>query len=130
MVDIGQASSSESMATLLYMRTCLMSAAPPQFLPETKVDTHRGITMRQVLQEIKTMCKTRNHIRRLSLVIMGLSLVWVMFAKLIVPPVIESAYRGESWPFLNRVIHGQAVHSVHFYLQLWDRMTIAGLVSS
>src|SRR2546421_10519167 len=37
MVDIGQASSSESMATLLYMRTCLMSAAPPQFLPETKV---------------------------------------------------------------------------------------------
>ena len=76
------------------------------------------------------MCKTRNHIRRLSLVIMGLSLVWVMFAKLIVPPVIESAYRGESWPFLNRVIHGQAVHSVHFYLQLWDRMTIAGLVSS
>src|SRR5713101_151155 len=36
MVDIGQASSSESVATLLYMRTCLMSASPPQFLPETK----------------------------------------------------------------------------------------------
>ena len=86
--------------------------------------------MRQVLQEIKTMCKTRNHIRRLVLVIIGLSLVWIIFARLIVPPVIESAYRGESWPFLNRVIHGQAVHSVHFYLQLWDRMTIAGLVSS
>src|SRR2546430_15612431 len=38
MVDIGQASSSKSVATLLYMRTCLMSASPPQFLPETKVE--------------------------------------------------------------------------------------------
>jgi hypothetical protein len=72
---------------------------------------------------------TAGHIR-LLLVLMGVSLVWVIFAKLIVPPVIESAYRGESWPFLNRMIHGQAVHSVHFYLQLWDRVTIAGLVSS
>jgi hypothetical protein len=36
MVDIGQASSRESVATLLYMSTCLMSASPPQFLPETK----------------------------------------------------------------------------------------------
>jgi len=72
---------------------------------------------------------TAGHIR-LLLVLMGVSLVWIIFAKLIVPPVIESAYRGESWPFLNRMIHGQAVHSVHFYLQLWDRVTIAGLVSS
>jgi predicted DCC family thiol-disulfide oxidoreductase YuxK len=72
---------------------------------------------------------TAGHIR-LLLVLMGVSLAWIIFAKLIVPPVIESAYRGESWPFLNRMIHGQAVHSVHFYLQLWDRVTIAGLVSS
>jgi hypothetical protein len=60
---------------------------------------------------------TAGHIR-LLLVLMGVSLVWIIFAKLIVPPVIESAYRGESWPFLNRMIHGQAVHSVHFYLAL------------
>jgi predicted DCC family thiol-disulfide oxidoreductase YuxK len=64
------------------------------------------------------------------LLLMSLPLVWIMFARLIVPPVIEIAYRGESWAFLNRIIHGQAVHSVHHYLQVWDRVTIVGLVSS
>src|SRR5438128_9739972 len=48
MVDIGQASSSKSVATLLYMRTCLMSASPPQFLPETKV---------QYLRQNRSTCK-------------------------------------------------------------------------
>jgi predicted DCC family thiol-disulfide oxidoreductase YuxK len=71
---------------------------------------------------------TAGHIR-LLLVLMGFSLMWIMFAKLLVPPVIESVYRGESWPFLNRMIRGQAVHSVHFYLQLWDRVTMTGLLS-
>src|SRR5947208_4912018 len=71
---------------------------------------------------------TAGHIR-LLLVLMGLSLVWIMFAKLIVPPVIESAYRGESWPFLNRMILGQAEFSVSHYLQKWDRVTITGLLS-
>ena len=72
---------------------------------------------------------TARHIR-LLLVLLGLSLAWIIFAKLLVPPVIESAYRGESWPFLNRMIRGQAVHSVYFYLQLWNRVTITGLVCS
>ena len=67
---------------------------------------------------------------RLLLVLMGLPLAWIVFAKLIVPRVIESAYRGESWSFLNRMIRGQTVHSVYHYLQLWDRVTIAGLVGS
>ena len=72
---------------------------------------------------------TAGHIR-LLLVLMGLLLlVWIVFAKLIVPPVIESAYRGESWPFLNRVILGQARNSVSHYLQKWDRVTITGLVT-
>jgi len=39
MGDIEQASSSESVATFLYLRTCLMSALLLQFLPETKVAT-------------------------------------------------------------------------------------------
>ena len=39
---------------------------------------------------------------RLLLVLMLLSLgLWLVFAKLVVPPVIESAYRGESWSFLG-----------------------------
>jgi hypothetical protein len=72
---------------------------------------------------------TVGHIR-LLLVLMGLSLGWIIFAKLIVPPIIESAYRGESWSFINRMIREQAVHSVHHSLQLWNRVAIAGLVSS
>jgi len=71
---------------------------------------------------------TANHIR-LLLVLMGLSLAWIVFAKLIVPPVIESAYRGESWPFLNRMILGQAEFSVSHYLQKWDKVTTTGLLS-
>ena len=61
---------------------------------------------------------------RLLLFLMGLLLVWIGFAKLVVPPIIESAYRGESWPFLNHMIRGQAVHSVHLYLQLWNKLTM------
>ena len=68
---------------------------------------------------------------RLLLVLMILSLgLWIVFAKLVVPPLIESAYRGESWSFLNRMISGQAVHPVGHYLQVWDRLTLTCLVSS
>jgi predicted DCC family thiol-disulfide oxidoreductase YuxK len=67
---------------------------------------------------------------RLLLVLIGLFLVWIIFATLIVPLFIESAYRGESWPFLNRMISGRAVHSVHHYLQFWHRVTIVGSVVS
>jgi hypothetical protein len=63
---------------------------------------------------------------RLLLVLMAVSLgLWIVVAKLVVPPVIESAYRGESWSFLNRMIRGQAVHPVHHYLQAWDSVAMA-----
>jgi predicted DCC family thiol-disulfide oxidoreductase YuxK len=68
---------------------------------------------------------------RLLLVLMLLSLgLWIVFAKLVVPPVIESAYRGESWSFFNYMISGQAVHPVRHYLQVWDSLTMACLVGS
>jgi hypothetical protein len=55
--------------------------------------------------------------------------LWVVFAKLLVPSLIESAYRGESLSFLNRMIRGQAAFPVEHYLRLWDmaipRVTIA-----
>jgi hypothetical protein len=38
--------------------------------------------------------------------------LWMAFTKLAVPPIIEMAYRGESFSSLNNVIQGQAVHSV------------------
>jgi hypothetical protein len=51
-----------------------------------------------------------------------------------VPAVIESAYRGDSRSFLNRMINGQATHPVVDYLQDWYRiavkLTIASLLSA
>jgi predicted DCC family thiol-disulfide oxidoreductase YuxK len=68
---------------------------------------------------------------RLLLVLMGMSLgLWIVSAKLVGPPIIESAYLGESWSFLNDIIRGQAVHPVGHYLQAWDGVTMAALMSS
>jgi len=67
---------------------------------------------------------------RLLLALIGISLgLWIVFAKLVVPAVITSAYRGESWSFLNRLITGQATVPLSDYLQDWNRVTIAGLLS-
>jgi hypothetical protein len=41
------------------------------------------------------------------LVLMSVSVVlWIAFAKLVVQPIIESAYRGESLSIFNHVIEG------------------------
>jgi lysophospholipase L1-like esterase len=52
--------------------------------------------------------------------------LWTVFATLVVPPLIESAYHGDSWPLLNRLISGQDMHPVGAYLQEWKRVTIVG----
>ena len=57
----------------------------------------------------------------LTLISMGL---WVVFAKLVVPALIESAYYGRSWSFFNRMISGQATHPVSEYIQDWDAVAI------
>jgi predicted DCC family thiol-disulfide oxidoreductase YuxK len=65
---------------------------------------------------------------RLLLILMCVSAVlWIAFAKLVVPPLIESAYRGESLPFLNGMIKGQHVNPVDYYLKKWDTITEYGL---
>src|SRR5262249_10357411 len=67
---------------------------------------------------------------RLLLVLMGLSLgLWILFAKLVVPTVIESAYRGESWSFVDRMIRGQAMRPISEYLNDWNRVALRGLLS-
>src|SRR6266566_5876818 len=58
----------------------------------------------------------------LTLMLISLGL-WIVFAKLVVPAVIASAYRGQSWSFLNSMIRGQATHSVSEYIQDWDAVT-------
>jgi predicted DCC family thiol-disulfide oxidoreductase YuxK len=54
--------------------------------------------------------------------------MWIAFAKLVVPPVIKSVYHGDSLSFLNRMIQGQHVNPLEYYLQKWDHFTIAALV--
>jgi predicted DCC family thiol-disulfide oxidoreductase YuxK len=67
---------------------------------------------------------------RLLVVLMILALgLWIVFAKLVGPAVIDSAYRGESWSFLNGMIRGQAESSVSDYIQKWDKLTISYLLS-
>ena len=57
----------------------------------------------------------------LVLAIVSLGLIWIAFCKYAVPPLIESAYRGQSLPILNRMISGRSSHPVEEYLSAWDR---------
>ena len=56
-------------------------------------------------------------------VLISLALAWIVFSWLVVPAVIESAYRGESLPFLNDIISGRAVHPLGYYLTRWEVIT-------
>jgi predicted DCC family thiol-disulfide oxidoreductase YuxK len=62
-------------------------------------------------------------VRSLLILVLLLSALWILFAKLVVPSLIESAYHGQSWSFANRMIGGQAAHPVHHYLQVWDSLS-------
>jgi len=67
---------------------------------------------------------------RLLLFLMVVSTaMWIAFATLAVPPIIESAYRGESFSFLNSMIQGQHINPVDYYLQKWDGIATATVVS-
>src|SRR5262245_41898234 len=71
---------------------------------------------------------TRGRVRRwMILTVISLGL-WIVFAKFVVPAVIQSAYRGESWSFLNRMITGQATHPVSEYIRDWDTVIIPALL--
>lgn len=56
----------------------------------------------------------------LMLAIACLGLTWILISTYAVPPIIKSAYDGESLPVLNRLISGQASHAVTEYLSSWD----------
>jgi predicted DCC family thiol-disulfide oxidoreductase YuxK len=49
--------------------------------------------------------------------------LWIIFAKLIVPPIIESVYRGESLQVLNGLITGRHENPVNYYLEKWDTIS-------
>jgi hypothetical protein len=56
----------------------------------------------------------------LALAIVSLVVSWLVFSQLAVPPLIKSAYRGESLPIFNDMIAGQALYPVEHYLATWD----------
>jgi glycosyltransferase involved in cell wall biosynthesis len=58
----------------------------------------------------------------LAVAIALLGLACMALAKFAIPPLIASAYRGESWPIFNRMIHGQSSHSLANYLVYWDHL--------
>src|SRR5262249_4648117 len=57
------------------------------------------------------------------------TLLWIAFATLAVPALIQSAYRGESLPIFNRMIRGQHVHPVGHYLRVWGGIATTLLFS-
>src|SRR5215471_11496818 len=72
-----------------------------------------------------------DHNRLLVLLGLGIALIIaisVFVAVIVVPTLIENAYRGESFPIFNRLISGQAVHPVEHYLMVWHRITYLGVL--
>jgi hypothetical protein len=71
--------------------------------------------------------------RSVLAVLFGSLGLWLVCAMWVVPAMIESAYRGESWSFLNGMIRGQATHPVADYVLDWygiaTKLTLAGLLS-
>jgi predicted DCC family thiol-disulfide oxidoreductase YuxK len=55
--------------------------------------------------------------------------LWIAFAKWVVPPLIESAYRGESLPVFNGLIIGQQLNPVGYYLDRWNMLAGRCLVA-
>jgi hypothetical protein len=68
-------------------------------------------------------------IRFLLVLMCVLAGLWIAFAKLVVPPLIESAYRGESLPLLNNMIKGQHENPISYYLQKWDGLIMDYLLN-
>lgn len=50
------------------------------------------------------------------------------FAWLIVPRVIDSAYRGESFGFINNILEHRDQHPVEFYQAKWSRLAAGALL--
>jgi predicted DCC family thiol-disulfide oxidoreductase YuxK len=57
------------------------------------------------------------------------AVLWIAFAKLVVPPLIERAYRGESLLLFNNMIQAQHMNPISHYLQKWDRIAIHYLLN-
>ena len=66
----------------------------------------------------------RRHEYRFSLALACALVVWFAFAKLVVPPLIERAYRGASFSLFNRIITAQHTYPLDSYLAVWDWLAL------
>jgi len=57
-----------------------------------------------------------------------LASLWIMFSRLVAPPLIQRAYRKESLPIVNIIISKRATYSIEDYLTKWDKITWRGLL--
>jgi mannosyltransferase len=56
----------------------------------------------------------------LVLSLVALTIFWAVFSRWFVPGLIQRAYYGQSWPFVNQMIVGQSLHPVGEYLAAWN----------
>jgi hypothetical protein len=59
----------------------------------------------------------------LAFAIVGVSLIWIGVSKFAITALIDSAYHGQSWPILNKMITGQSSHPLAEYLSAWERVS-------
>jgi len=63
----------------------------------------------------------------LALVLISIIFLCVILSTLVVPSLIESAYRGESLSIFNGLISGQANHPLEHYLKVWNKLAVLSL---
>jgi predicted DCC family thiol-disulfide oxidoreductase YuxK len=66
----------------------------------------------------------RSKLALLAAALAAVSLLWVGFTTLVVPALINSAYRGEGPPALNAIIEGRQAFPVEHYLQMWNALAL------
>ncbi len=74
-------------------------------------------------QWTRAMAEASRFSFRLIAILASLALLWIAFSWFIVPAIIASAYRGESFPLLNDIISGQAIHPLEDYLADWEMIS-------
>jgi predicted DCC family thiol-disulfide oxidoreductase YuxK len=81
------------------------------------------------MNQRNNLIMSMGRIRFLLVLMCVLAGLWIAFAKLVVPPLIESAYRGESLPLLNNMIKGQHENPLSYYFEKWDSLTLHYLLN-
>jgi hypothetical protein len=69
---------------------------------------------------METVSRSRPILRIATLAAVAAVLLWAAFSAIVVPPLIESAYRNESHPVFNGMIIGRDEKPLEYYLDKWS----------